>query len=93
MVLLKDEVEPARSRTLSHDAGRRLVGVNEGVPAGDGGVPVPVEDYAYDLEDNRTASHLTSGYAYDNAHRLLETAAFLLQRVDTKRYGGKFGRY
>ncbi|MHA3916455.1 PKD domain-containing protein [Halovulum sp. GXIMD14793] len=76
VILLKDEVEPARARTLSHDAGRRLVGVNEGVPAGDGGVPVPVEDYAYDLEDNRTASHLTSGYVYDNAHRLLETAAF-----------------
>ena len=71
---LRDELDLTQSRTLLHDIGRRLVGVNIGLPVGDGGVPVPAEDYGYDLEDNRTASHLTSGYQYDANHRLLDTA-------------------
>ncbi|WP_208353046.1 PKD domain-containing protein [Pseudaestuariivita rosea] len=77
MVLLRDLVDLSDSRTLIHDVARRLIGVNVGVPAADGGVPIPAEDYAYDLEDNRTASHLTTGYIYDDSHRLLENADFM----------------
>ena len=42
----------------------------EGVPAGQGGAPIPIEDYAYDEEGNRFASHLSALYA-SNAHNQL----------------------
>nr|WP_290428702.1 FG-GAP-like repeat-containing protein [Defluviimonas salinarum] len=76
LIELRDELDLTKSRALLHDAGRRLVGVNVGLPVSEGGMPIPAEDYSYDLEDNRTASHLTSGYEYDANHRLLETASY-----------------
>lgn len=47
-----------------------------GVPVADCGVPVPIEDYAYDEEGNRTASHLSALYTSNEHNQLLEDAAF-----------------
>lgn len=41
--------------------------VAEGIPVTDGGTQLPIEDYAYDEEGNRVASHLSVIYA-SNAH-------------------------
>ncbi|MCB2130833.1 MAG: hypothetical protein KDE03_17645 [Rhodobacteraceae bacterium] len=48
----------------------------EGVPASQGGVPVPVEDYAYDGEGNRTASHLSAMYNSNGHNQLLEDDSY-----------------
>ena len=50
--------------------------VAEGVPASQGGVPVPVEDYAYDGEGNRTASHLSAMYNSNGHNQLLEDDSY-----------------
>lgn len=42
----------------------------EGIPVANGGTPIPVEDYAYDEEGNRTASHLSALYV-SNTHNQL----------------------
>ena len=55
---IRDQLAPSKSKTISYDHLNRLVQVAEGVPVIDGGVPIPVEDYAYDDEGNRTTSHL-----------------------------------
>ena len=57
---------------ISYDALNRLVQVAEGLPVAQGGVPIPVEDYAYDGEGNRTASHLSAVYASNDHNQLLE---------------------
>ncbi|NSX56920.1 hypothetical protein [Parasulfitobacter algicola] len=62
-----DNLDPSKSIAISYDDLNRLVQVAEGVPAAHGGAPVPVEDYAYDEEVNRTASHLSTIYT-SNAH-------------------------
>ena len=53
-----------------------LLQVAEGLPLSQGGVPVPVEDYAYDGEGNRTSrTSKTTGdvesYTYDSQNRLI----------------------
>jgi len=50
--------------------------VSEGVPAIDGGVPIPVEDFAYDGEGNRISSHLSSLYLSDDHNRLTEDSDY-----------------
>ncbi|WP_227288108.1 hypothetical protein, partial [Boseongicola sp. H5] len=45
--------------------------MSEGVPADQGGVPVPIEDYAYDGEGNRLASHLSGLYDTNPHNQLL----------------------
>ena len=50
--------------------------VAEGVPVAQGGVPVPVEDYAYDGEGNRTASHLSAMYSSNGHNQLLEDDSY-----------------
>ncbi|PRY92076.1 RHS repeat-associated protein [Hasllibacter halocynthiae] len=67
-----DSLDPARSETLSYDALDRLIQVAEGIPAGEGGVPIPVEDYAYDEEGNRLASHLSALHVSNDHNQLLE---------------------
>jgi len=52
------------------------VQVDEGIPPLAGGTPLPVEDYAYDEEGNRTASHLSALYASNDHNQLLEDDAF-----------------
>jgi outer membrane lipoprotein-sorting protein len=53
------------------------VQVAEGVPVIDGGVPIPVEDCAYDEEGNRSFSHLSAFYSSNGHNQLLEDDAFL----------------
>ncbi|WP_284176674.1 FG-GAP-like repeat-containing protein, partial [Frigidibacter sp. SD6-1] len=74
--LLRDLAEPAQSETLTYDLANRLLGVAEGTPIADGGVPVPTEDYDYDATGNRTASHLSAIYLVDEHNRLLEDDTF-----------------
>ncbi|WP_037317566.1 RHS repeat-associated core domain-containing protein [Ruegeria halocynthiae] len=46
--------------------------VRQGIPPIDGGVPVPIEDYQYDQEGNRTFSNSSSGYESNAHNQLLE---------------------
>ncbi len=46
------------------------------MPVSQGGVPIPVEDYAYDEEGNRTASHLSALYSSNNHNQLLEDDSY-----------------
>ncbi len=66
-----DNLDPTKSRTINYDDLNRLIQVDEGIPASQGGVPIPIEDYAYDEEGNRLASHLSSLYD-SNDHNQLE---------------------
>lgn len=66
-----DKLDPSKSKAISYDDLNRLIQVAEGLPVDQGGVPVPIEDYAYDEEGNRTASHLSALYS-SNAHNQLE---------------------
>ena len=50
--------------------------VDEGIPPLAGGTPLPVEDYAYNEEGNRTASHLSAIYASNDHNQLLEDEDF-----------------
>jgi hypothetical protein len=52
------------------------VQVAEGLPVTMGGVPFPVEDYAYDGEGNCTASHLSAIYASNDHNQLLEDDSY-----------------
>jgi RHS repeat-associated protein len=70
--LLRDIDDATQSRSLAYDGINRLLQVAEGVPAADGGVPIPVEDYAYDENGNRTVSHLSNSYVVDDHNRLLQ---------------------
>ena len=67
LLAITDNLDPTRSLSISYDDLNRLVQVDQGDPAG---VPLPIEDYAYDGEGNRLASHLSSLYA-SNAHNQL----------------------
>jgi RHS repeat-associated protein len=67
-----DNLDPTKSQVFAYDALNRLLQVAEGLPLSQGGVPVPVEDYAYDGEGNRTASHLSLAYAANEHNQLLE---------------------
>jgi len=67
-----DAIDPAKSKFVSYDDLNRLVQVDEGLPPIFGGTPLPVEDYAYDEEGNRTASHLSALYASNDHNQLLE---------------------
>ncbi|MHA6268361.1 PKD domain-containing protein [Aliiroseovarius sp. CAU 1755] len=71
LTAILDKINSLKSKFISYDDLNRLVQVDEGLPPIDGGVPVPVEDYAYDEEGNRTASHLSALYS-SNAHNQLE---------------------
>ena len=76
LTAILDNLDPAKSRAISYDALNRLVQVAEGVPVAQGGVPVPVEDYAYDGEGNRTASHLSAMYSSNGHNQLLEDEGY-----------------
>ncbi|WP_175484878.1 PKD domain-containing protein [Jannaschia pohangensis] len=68
-----DELTPSASRRLSYDSLDRLVQVDRGSDVADGsgsGALLPVEDYAYDEEGNRFASHLSDLHV-SNAHNQL----------------------
>jgi YD repeat-containing protein len=71
-----DNLDPAQSEAISYDALNRLVQVAKGLPVSQGGVPIPVEDYAYDGEGNRTASHLSAIYASNDHNQLLEDDSY-----------------
>lgn len=71
-----DNLDPAKSKFISYDDLNRLVQVDEGVPIADGGTPIPVEDYAYDGEGNRTASHLSTLYSSNDHNQLLEDDSY-----------------
>ncbi|WP_166652706.1 PKD domain-containing protein [Pelagimonas phthalicica] len=73
---IRDQLDPSKSKTISYDHLNRLVQVAEGVPVIDGGVPIPVEDYAYDEEGNRTTSHLSTLYSSNDHNQLLEDDGF-----------------
>ena len=53
-----------------YDALSRLVSATHSQPQN------PTESFSYNKADNRTASHLSGTYHYDNANRLLEDAVF-----------------
>ena len=56
------------TKSFSYCAIERLTGVTQATPA-----PAPqVESYTYDLEGNRTASHITSSYVTDDANHVLD---------------------
>ncbi len=71
LTAILDQLDPSSSTFISYDALNRLIQVDEGVPVVDGGMPLPVEDYAYDEEGNRTASHLSALYS-SNAHNQIK---------------------
>ena len=76
LTAIVDNLDPSKSKEISYDALNRLVQVDEGVPADQGGVPIPVEDYAYDAEGNRTASHLSGVYSSNAFNQLLEDDSY-----------------
>ena len=71
LTAIVDNLDPSKSKAISYDQLNRLVQVAEGIPTSQGGTPIPVEDYAYDEEGNRTASHLSTLYS-SNDHNQLE---------------------
>ncbi|WP_299695392.1 FG-GAP-like repeat-containing protein [uncultured Tateyamaria sp.] len=71
-----DNLDPSKSKAIAYDDLNRLVQVAEGVPVAQGGVPIPVEDYAYDQEGNRLASHLSALYSSNAHNQLLEDDDF-----------------
>ena len=72
LTAIVDNLDPNKSKAISYDQLNRLVQVAEGVPTSLGGTPIPVEDYAYDQEGNRTASHLSALYSSNDHNQLLE---------------------
>lgn len=76
LIGIDDQLDPSQSKGISYDDLNRLVQVAEGVPVAEGGTQIPVEDYAYDQEGNRLASHLSALYTSDAHNRLLEDDDF-----------------
>ena len=76
LIGIRDLLDPAASIEIDYDNLNRLVMVSEGVPTIDGGVPIPVEDFAYDGEGNRISSHLSSLYLSDDHNRLTEDSGY-----------------
>ncbi|WP_160175208.1 PKD domain-containing protein [Ruegeria halocynthiae] len=72
LTAILDRIDPAQSKHISYDDLNRLVQVRQGIPPIDGGVPVPIEDYQYDQEGNRTFSNTSSGYESNAHNQLLE---------------------
>ncbi len=72
LTAIVDNLGPTKSKAISYDQLNRLVQVAEGIPASQGGTPIPVEDYAYDQEGNRTASHFSALYSSNDHNQLLE---------------------
>ena len=70
---ITDGLDPAKSLAISYDNLNRLVQVDQGDPAG---VRLPIEDYAYDGEGNRLASHLSSLYSSNAHNQLLEDDSY-----------------
>ena len=68
-----DNLDPTKSLAINYDDLNRLVQVDQGDPAG---VTLPIEDYAYDGEGNRLASHLSSLYASNDHNQLLEDDSY-----------------
>ena len=77
LVEIADNLDPSKSKAISYDQLNRLVQVAEGIPAALGGIPVPVEDFAYDEEGNRTVSHLSMLYNSNGHNQLLEDETYL----------------
>ena len=76
LTAILDNLDPTKSKAIAYDDLNRLVQVSEGVPVAQGGVPVPVEDYAYDEEGNRLSSHLSVLYSSNAHNQLLEDDEF-----------------
>ncbi|WP_283401515.1 PKD domain-containing protein [Aliiroseovarius halocynthiae] len=76
LTAIVDQLDPTKSKFISYDTLNRLVQVDQGIPPTDGGAPIPVEDYAYDAEGNRTASHLSALYAANDHNQLLEDDSY-----------------
>ena len=66
---ITDNLNPNASWAISYDSLNRLIQVAEGAV---GDIPTPVEDYAYDEEGNRSASHLSAFYSSNAHNQLLE---------------------
>ncbi len=73
---ITDNLDPTKSLEIIHDDLNRLTQVAEGIPTGQGGVPIPIEDYAYDEEGNRLASHLSTLYLSNEHNQLLEDDSY-----------------
>jgi len=73
LLAITDNLDPTRSLRISYDDLNRLVQVDQGDPAG---VPLRIEDYAYDGEGNRLASHLSNFYASNAHNQLLEDDSY-----------------
>ncbi|MCU0826005.1 MAG: hypothetical protein MUE52_01015 [Tabrizicola sp.] len=71
-----DNLDPARSEVYAYDALNRLLQVAQGLPVSQGGAPIPVEDYAYDQEGNRTASHLSVTHVSSDHNQILEDDSY-----------------
>jgi len=76
LIGIRDLLDPAASIEIDYDNLNRLVMVSEGVPSIYGGVPIPVEDFAYDGEGNRISSHLSTLYLSDDHNRLTEDSDY-----------------
>ncbi|MEQ6204731.1 collagen-binding domain-containing protein [Sulfitobacter sp. HNIBRBA2951] len=76
LTAILDAIDPEKSKFINYDDLNRLVQVDEGIPPIAGGTPLPVEDYVYDEEGNRTASHLSAIYASNDHNQLLEDEDF-----------------
>jgi len=70
---ITDNLNPSASWGISYDNLNRLIQVAEGA-AGD--IPTPAEDYAYDEEGNRDASHLSAFYSSNVHNQLLEDDSY-----------------
>ncbi|NOR63800.1 MAG: hypothetical protein GQ535_15085 [Rhodobacteraceae bacterium] len=70
LIGIRGLLDPTASIEIAYDNLNRLTMVSEGISTIDGGVPIPVEDFAYDGEGNRIASHLSSLYLSDDHNRL-----------------------
>lgn len=69
---ITDNLDPSKSKAITYDQLNRLVEVAEGVPVSQGGLPVPIEDYVYDEEGNRLASHVSAAYTSSAHNQLIE---------------------
>ena len=68
-----DNLDPTKSLSINYDDLNRLVQVGQGDPTG---VALPIEDYAYDGEGNRLASHLSNLYNSNDHNQLTEDDSY-----------------
>ncbi|RBW45663.1 hypothetical protein DS901_02550 [Loktanella sp. D2R18] len=76
LTAITDTLDPTKSLSINYDDLNRLVQVDQGIPVADGGTPLPIEDYQYDEEGNRLASHLSSLYSSNGHNQLTEDDSY-----------------